>query len=185
MTTSDMRTQSTRTESELRLQLRGLRREIEPGHDLWPGIQARIGQLPAQAAAPSRGNPAMRLAPWALAASLVLAVGVAWRMQPPPASVQAADDGTGVAAVALDREADAMTAEYRAALQELQTATPRPSLARREQPALRELDQSARQIREAIALDPQSRFLLERLRRTYALRLELTQHAITQGASLG
>ena len=176
MTTSDTRTQSMRTESELRLQLRGLRREIEPGHDLWPGIQARIGQLPAQARAPARGNPATRLAPWALAASLVLAVGVAWRMQPPPAPAPAADGGTGVAAVALDREADAMTAEYRAALQELQAVAPRQA-ARREQPALRELDQSARQIREAIALDPQSPFLLERLRRTYSLRLALTQRA--------
>jgi len=182
MTKSDMR-----TESELRLQLRGLRREIEPGHDLWPGIQARIGQLPARATAPSRGNPATRLAPWALAASLVLAVGVAWRMQPPPVSAlaAAADGSAGLAAIALDREADAMTTEYRAALQELQAATPQPSVARREQPALRELDQSARQIREAIALDPQSRFLLERLRRTYALRLALTQRTITQHASLG
>src|SRR5690606_24640161 len=114
-------------------------------------------------------------APWALAASLVLAVGVAWRMQPPPASIPAG--GTGAPAIALDREADAMTAEYRAALQELQTASPQPPLARREQPALRELDQSAREIREAIALDPQSPFLLERLRRTYSLRLALTQRA--------
>src|SRR5690606_9992326 len=143
-----MTTSNIRTESELRLQLRGLRREIEPAHDLWPGIQARIGQLPAQARAPARGNPATRLAPWALAASLVLAVGVAWRMQPPPASTPAADGGTGAPAIALDREADAMTAEYRAALQELQTAAPSAPLARGEQPALRDLDQSARQIRE-------------------------------------
>src|SRR5690606_8054146 len=105
MTTSDIRTQSMRTESELRLQCSGLRREIEPAHDLWQGIQARIGQLPAQARAPARGNPATRLAPWALAASLVLAVGVAWRMQPPPASTPAADGGTGAPAIALDREA--------------------------------------------------------------------------------
>lgn len=180
MTTSDIR-----TESELRLQLRGLRREIEPGQDLWPGIQARIGELPAQARAPARGNQAARLAPWALAASLVLAVGVAWRVQPPPASAPAAGGGDGVAAIALDREADAMTVEYRAALQELQIAAPSSPVARREQPALRELDQSARQIREAIALDPQSRFLLERLRRTYALRLALTQRAIAQGTVLG
>lgn len=177
MTTSDMRTESMRTESELRLQLRGLRRGIEPGNDLWPDIQARIGKLPARERAAARGKPPTHLAPWALAASLVLAVGVAWRMQPPPASAPRTDAGPGIAAVALDREADAMTAEYRAALQELQAATPRPSVARREQPALRELDQSARQIREAIALDPQSRFLLERLRRTYTLRLTLTQRA--------
>src|SRR5690606_39855929 len=73
MTTSDMRPESMRTESELRLQLRGLRREIEPARDLWPGIQARIAQLPAQARGSARGTHATRLAPWALAASLVLA----------------------------------------------------------------------------------------------------------------
>ena len=169
------------TESELRLRLRGLRRDLEPGNDLWPGIQARLQRLPAQATAtalaPRRGNHATRFAPWALAASLVLAVGVAWRMQPPPAATPAVDSGAGVAGIAIDREADAMTMEYRAALQELQVAAPRRSAARPEQPALRELDQSARQIRDALALDPQSRFLLERLRRTYALRLELTQRA--------
>jgi hypothetical protein len=42
---------------------------------------------------------------------------------------------------------------------------------------LRELDRSARQIRTALARDPEARFLLERLRRTYSLRLELTQRA--------
>src|SRR5690606_22246113 len=104
--------------------------EIEPGNDLWPGIQARIAQLPAQARGSARGTHATRLAPWALAASLVLAVGVAWRMQPPPAPAPAGDAGPGVAAVALDREAAAMTAEYRAALQELQAATPWPSAVR-------------------------------------------------------
>ena len=174
----------TMTESELRLQLRGLRRDLEPATDLWPGIQARIDRLPAQAAAsPARGKHATRFAPWALAASLVLAVGVAWRMQPPPAP--AATTGIDiVGAVSIDREAAAMTAEYRAALQELQASTPRRSVARPEQPALRELDLSALQIRDALAMDPQSRCLLERLRRTYSLRLELTQRAITQRASI-
>ena len=174
----------TMTESELRLQLRGLRRDLEPATDLWPGIQARIDRLPAQAtASPARGKHATRFAPWALAASLVLAVGVAWRMQPP--SAPAATTGIDiVGAVSIDREAAAMTAEYRAALQELQASTPRRSVARPEQPALRELDLSALQIRDALAMDPQSRFLLERLRRTYSLRLELTQRAITQRASI-
>ena len=179
----------TMTESALRLQLRGLRRDLEPATDLWPGVQARIDRLPAQAAASpararhARGKHATRFAPWALAASLVLAVGVAWRMQPPPAP--AATTGIDiVGAVSIDREAAAMTAEYRAALQELQASTPRRSVARPEQPALRELDLSALQIRDALAMDPQSRFLLERLRRTYSLRLELTQRAITQRASI-
>ena len=74
-------------------------------------------------------------------------------------------------------EADAMTLEYNAALRELQAATPGKQALRAEQPALHELDQSARQIRTALALDPEAQFLLERLRRTYSLRLELTQRA--------
>ena len=40
------------------------------------------------------------------------------------------------------------------------------------------LDESAAQIRHAIATDPQARFLLEQLRRTYARRLALTQRAV-------
>lgn len=168
-------------DSALRMRLRGLRRDLEPATDLWPGIEARIAGLPARgpAATPRGGNHASRLAPWALAASLVVAVGVAWRMQPPPAPMSApeAGDAAHVARVSLDREAAAMTAEYRAALRELQASAPRVSVARPEQPALRELDHSARQIRDALAHDPQSRFLLERLRRTYSLRLELTQRA--------
>ena len=171
------------TESELRLQLRGLRRDLEPAGDLWPGIQARIARLPAQAPVPAarRGSHATRFAPWALAASLVLAVGVAWRTQPPPAPAPGA---TAATVPSMDREAAAMTAEYRAALQELEASAPQLSSARPDQPALRELDRSARQIRDAIALDPQSPFLLERLRRTYSLRLDLTQRAITQRASM-
>jgi hypothetical protein len=42
---------------------------------------------------------------------------------------------------------------------------------------LRELDHSARQIRTALERDPDARFLLDRLRKTYTLRLELTQRA--------
>jgi hypothetical protein len=44
-------------------------------------------------------------------------------------------------------------------------------------PALHELDRSVAQIRRAIAADPGSVFLLEQLRRTYELRLNLTQRA--------
>lgn len=161
-------------DASLRLQLRGLRREQAPARDLWPDIAARIA-APAIPAAPRRRS-ASRYAPWALAASLVLAVGVAWRMQPPPSPVPG-DAANAPAGLSMDREADAMTREYRAALHELQASAPARSAARPEQPALRELDQSARQIRTALARDPDARFLLERLRRTYSLRLELTQRA--------
>jgi hypothetical protein len=77
----------------------------------------------------------------------------------------------------LNRQADAMTREYQAALHELEAAAPGRTEAHPEQPVLRELDHSARQIRTALERDPDARFLLDRLRKTYTLRLELTQRA--------
>ena len=160
-------------DATLRLQLRGLRGDIEPSHDLWPGIAARLGDV--RQAVPRR-TP-RNLAPWALAASLVLALGVAWRMQPLPAP---AAPMAGLA----DREADAMGREYHAALQELQASTPLSASAGPAQPALQELDRSARDIRAAIERDPDAVFLLDRLRHTYTLRLELTQRTVDQAAGL-
>ena len=157
-------------DASLRLQLRGLRRELAPQRDLWPGIAARIATAPAA----SRRRSPHRFAPLALAASLLLALGVAWQLQPPAGDPQA----PATASVGLiDREAEAMTREYRAALRELHASTPPSTTPQPVQPALRELDRSARQIRTALARDPDARFLLERLRRTYSLRLELTQRA--------
>jgi hypothetical protein len=102
---------------------------------------------------------------------------VAWQLQPPSSPVATQDSTSQASARLIDREAEAMTREYRAALHELQASAPASATPRPEQPALRELDRSARQIRTALARDPEARFLLERLRRTYSLRLELTQRA--------
>ena len=68
-----------------------------------------------------------------------------------------------------------MTREYNAALREVEASAPRSTTT--SQLALRELDRSAAQIRTALARDPDARFLLERLRHTYSLRLALTQRA--------
>lgn len=158
-------------DASLRLQLRGLRRELPPDEDLWPGIAARIEATARGAAAPASPRKAPDIAPWALAASLVLSLGIAWRMQPPPAPA--------VAPVRLvDREADSMTREYRAALQELQAAAPAASRRDPAAPALRELDRGARQIRDAIERDPGATYLLGRLQRTYTRRLELTRRSL-------
>ncbi|HEU4991022.1 MAG TPA: hypothetical protein VFT52_00800 [Luteimonas sp.] len=180
MNTNDSHDRDAPLDASLRLQLRGLRRDIDPAGDLWPGIAARLAAAPQaarQPAAPRRGHGASRFAPWALAASLVLVVGVAWKMQPPslaPAASTAGQDETGLM---LNRQADAMTREYQAALHELEAAAPGRTEAHPEQPVLRELDHSARQIRTALERDPDARFLLDRLRKTYTLRLELTQRA--------
>lgn len=153
-------------DARLRLALRGLRRDVPPERDLWPDLAARLAQTPQQA--PARMAPRRWIPALALAASLVLAVGIAWQLRP----VAAPDDSSRL----IQREAQAMTREYSAALYELERTAPPPA-ASPVTPALHELDRSAAQIRTALARDPDARFLLERLRRTYAQRLELTQRA--------
>ena len=143
--------------------LRELRRDRLPDRDLWPQIHARIA-APAPAAAWRRAPH--RLAPWAMAASIVLGMAVAWRLQPPPAPSPQAG--------LISHEAQAMTREYRGALKVIAASAPSSVGA---DPALRELDRSAEQIRSALAKDPDARFLLDRLRHTYAMRLALTQRA--------
>lgn len=151
--------------------LHALRRDIAPGHDLWPRIAAHIAiDTAAIDAGRTRWRSPRRLAPLALAASLLLAVGVAWQSWPPRQSV------TQPTAQLIRTEAHAMTREYNAALREVEASVPQAAATR--QPVLRELDRSAAQIRTALARDPDARFLLERLRHTYSLRLALTQRAV-------
>ena len=151
------------SDHQLRWQLRQLPREIDPPRDLWPGIADRL-QRPV----------APRRRPWvvalAVAASLCLAVGLTWQMRQP-----APPANPDFRAELVQREAAALTVEYQAALDQLQVAPmPEPLM-----PALATLDQSAADIRLAIASDPEAVFLLEQLRRTYARRLSLTQRAVT------
>lgn len=147
-------------EHELRWQLRQLPAEIDPPRDLWPGIAAR---LPAR-------KPRRRL-PWitglALAASVSLAIGLAWQLRTPQAAP--ADPQAEL----VQREAEAMTREYEAALVQFDGAPMPEPLA----PAITTLDRSAEEIRAALEADPDATYLLGKLRRTYARRLELTQRA--------
>ena len=146
-------------DDSLRFRLRQLPREIEPSRDLWPGIAAR---LPARAPRPRRWPTLL-----ALAACLSLAVGVAAWLRP------AAAPAPDLRAELVQREADALVREYEAALAEM-SAVPVPEpLA----PALATLDESALQIRQALAEQPDSARLLDQLKRTYSRRLALTQRA--------
>jgi hypothetical protein len=153
-------------DERLRWALRGLRRDTVPQHDLWPGIAARIAAEPSTQRLPKR-RVETRVIGWAMAASLLLAVALVWQLRP------ASQSPGGETLIA--REARAMTSEYSGALQELSANAP---VAASADPALDELDRSAAQIRSALARDPDARFLLERLRHTYALRLALTQRAV-------
>jgi hypothetical protein len=150
------------SEHDLRWRLRQLPRELDPPRDLWPGIE---GRLHPQAAAPRRR-------PWlaglALAASLSLAVGLAWHQgRPSPAPLDPRVE-------LVQREAQAMTLAYQQALNQL-PAEPAPDAFA---PALATLDRSADEIQLALASDPGAVYLLEQLRRTYARRLSLTQRAM-------
>lgn len=164
-------------EAELRMALRGMRQDAEPGHDLWPGIAARIQSMP-QHRVPATPAASNRWWPLATAASMLLAVGVAWQLQP---SLVPAHDAHGAAAgkrvesaSLVQREAESMTVQYRAALRELEPA----SVPANWQPGLAALDRSAAEIRGALQQNPDSRLLLDRLRDTYTRRLALARRAI-------
>lgn len=166
-------------EAELRMALRGLRRDIEPGHDLWPGIAARLQSLPQQHAQAARKARPAWLWPVATAASLLLAIGMVWQLKPTgPAvtvvSARAQASRAADPATLVQREADSLTVQYQAALREI---APQPVPAGW-QPGLDALDHSAVEIRSAMQRDPDSRLLLQRLRDTYTRRLALARRAL-------
>lgn len=147
------------SDESLRFRLRQLPREIEPGRDLWPGIAARL---------PARRKPRRWPTLLAMAASLCLAVGAALYLRP------AAAPAPGLEQVLVQREAEALTREYEAALAEMAgLPVPEPLV-----PALATLDASAEEIRGALAEQPGSTRLLDQLKRTYTRRLALTQRAV-------
>ena len=159
-------------DAALRLALRGLRQDRDPGSDLWPGIEARIHALP-QASAPVAANRRWAW-PLAMAASMLLSAGVAWQMRPAEAPMAARQADVRVAATLVQREAGTLTVQYQAALRELDVQ-PAPASW---QPGLEALDRSAAEIRSALQQNPDSRLLLERLRETYTRRLALSRRAL-------
>ena len=156
------------TDTDLRWQLRQLPREMEPARDLWPGIAARL-QAPA---ARRRSGLTWGLA---LAASVLVAI-VGWRLANAPAAnapapVAAQSDP---AVHVVQAEERAITLEYRATLAGYEQL-PMPAEI---QPGLEALDASARDIRSALAAQPDSPRLLQQLQRAYSRRLELTHRAV-------
>ena len=160
---------NTQDQDALRWQLQGLRRDVSPGADLWPGIAARIASTPQQAeVAPPQVNR-RRFAPWAMAASVLLAVGFIWQLSPDP------NQGAAPQADPLIRkQAVSMTFEYEKALARMGQTQNGPEM----HAALGDLDRSAQMILTAIDDNPEARFLLDQLRRTYARRLQLTQRTL-------
>ena len=160
---------STQDQDALRWQLQGLRREVAPEVDLWPGIAARIAGTPQQVESVAPPIHRRRFAPWAMAASLLLAVGFLWQLAIPNAGQE------GLPADPLIRkQAVSMTFEYEKALARMEQADSHPEM----HAALGDLDRNAQMILTAIDDNPEARFLLDQLRRTYARRLQLTQRAV-------
>lgn len=160
---------TTELDDSLRWQLRALRRDEPPGRDLWAGI------APALAARSPAARRRSWLAPAAMAASLLLVVGVVgWQAlrapDAPPSYTLVQREADGLNTL-MEREADGLTRQYQAALRELAPVAPAGSL----QPAFAVLDRDAALIRDALQQAPDSRLLLEQLRRTYAHRLALAQ----------
>lgn len=155
----------------LRLQLRGLRCDSRPGHDLWPGIAARIATAQPRPDPVAPGRPRrLPVAAWmATAASVAFALGIGWQLR--TASLESNPPAPAAHAPLL-LQADAMAREYEAALRELDTARTDPA---REPEALDLLERSAAEVRQALARDPDARFLLDQLQRIYAQRLALSR----------
>lgn len=160
---------NTQNDDSLRWQLQALRRDIEPQGDLWPGIAVRIAATPQQAAVEGvqRIARARRFAPWAMAASVLLAIGMVWQLNP-------VDPAPRQGNPLIRQQAVSMTLDYEKALAQLQQAETHPEM----HAAFGDLDRSVQQILAAIDRDPNAPFLLEQLRRTYARRLQLTQRAV-------
>jgi len=163
----------------LQARLRSLPGERMPPADGWARLAARLppresAAEPAAAdnvvALPRRERPRWWLpAGAALAASLAVYAVAPWRHAPVASPAPSM----------LQLQAAQMTEQYRQAVASLPDGR-----APQWQPALHELDESAAQIRAALAQDPRAPHLLGQLKRTYALRLELTRQA-AQAAAAG
>ena len=157
---------NTQDQDALRWQLQGLRRDVSPQADLWPGIAARIASTSPQQAPPVNRR---RFSPWAMAASVLLAVGFIWQLTPDPTQTVAVP-----ADPLIRKQAVSMAFEYEKALARMGHTDSAPEM----HAALDDLDRSAQMILTAIDDNPEARFLLDQLRRTYARRLQLTQRAV-------
>lgn len=156
---------------DLAARLRQLPAERLPPAAAWQRIAAQLHEAPRErpvaAAPPPRRRRWPRIAAAAAVAALaVFGAGRWWGLheRPPQPAAQAP-------ASPLEAQADALAHAYGQAI----AAIPQDNVPAELLPALRELDASAGSIRSAIAQSPDAGFLLGQLRRTYALRLELTR----------
>jgi|GEM_PF-887933 len=173
----------------LRTALRAMRTDQPPDHDLWPSIAGQIHAPSRQSTHGTHQQPVPRRRPggstspqerWrgaaalALAASLVLVVGVVWQKR-----IEAPDGPSSPSDGLLARAASGMTVEYQSAWQVLDAQRPDSVDAT----ALHEIDRSAAQVRQALRRDPDARYLFDRLQSLYTRRLDLSQRIASQHAT--
>ncbi|RTQ86324.1 MULTISPECIES: anti-sigma factor [Stenotrophomonas] len=172
-----MNTHDHDSDHDLLARLRALPSERDVPTDGWARLSAQLPPREPQAAPADNvvALPIRSRRRWwlpvgtALAASLAVYAVAPWRHAQPEVPVPSA----------LQLQAAAMTEQYQQAVASLPDGR-----APEWQPALHELDESAAQIRAAMAQDPRSPHLLGQLKRTYVLRLELTRQA-AQAAAAG
>ena len=164
--------------------LREMPQSIEPARDLWPGIEAQLGELPEGAAsggtvpARRRGQPLRWLAAAAMLASVALGVWIGRSLLPGTAGVGTPPVSANRTAVpplaptALDAAyvSDPRYAQQRAALvQALQArlaALPPPARAK-VSASLAAIEQAKQDLEEALGRDPGNALLQELLVNTY------------------
>ena len=164
--------------------LRELPQSIEPARDLWPGIEAQLGELPEGAAsggtvpARRRGQPLRWLAAAAMLASVALGVWIGRSLLPGTAGIgtpQVSANRTAVpplAPTALDAAyvSDPRYAQQRAALvQALQArlaALPPPARAK-VSASLAAIEKAKQDLEQALGRDPGNALLQELLVNTY------------------
>jgi hypothetical protein len=164
--------------------LRELPQSIEPAHDLWPGIEAQLGEIPAEAAAGGtpparrRGAPLRWLAAAAMLASVAVGVWIGRSLLPGTAGVGTVPVTAqqlpipGLAPTPLDAAyvSDPRYAQQRAALvRDLQArlaALPPPERAK-VSASLAAIEKAKEDLEQALGRDPGNALLQELLVNTY------------------
>jgi len=152
--------------------LKNLRMEREPGHDLWPAIQARIGQQ-ARCAPPPR-VPAVRRRwlPMAAAAAVTAVIagliGVRYQLQGPPDQAP-----TQVAAASAPDSAQADATARIVAMQAPASSSMQGANRALVKANLKIVRSAEDQLRQALATDPDDRYLQSLLLSTQNQKLHL------------
>jgi hypothetical protein len=167
--------QNPSSELDLRWRLRQLPKERDVPASVWASLEKKLGTA-SQNTMDTTAKQRSKFWPGvAFAACLAVfaMVGLSMRQQgPAPAQ-------NNLQAQLVSRQVDFMALEYQAAIQELGHADQQGRLSdSAAQAQLKLLDDSAQQIRQALLENPSATYLLDRLRRTYMQRLQITQRII-------